>query len=321
MSTHDGGERDEELLRRYRQASQVRPAAPSAATRAAILAQGREAAAHYEQAPAPTAEPEAAAMAMKSAPRRRPGWIYAVLGTASAAVLAGILVLPRFMQHPEQIAQVPAAAPQDVTAEAPQGAPAALPSAQMEVMPSSAAPAGNAARADTAAAAPALALKEETSSDKKAEAERRAPAAQEEQTYREAAPPSLAKSAAAAPAPATQPARQRDESKHDSAQPSAELSASGDDSGALLWDALNARDLPRLRELIAAGVQLEATDAQGRTPLMLATLRGQTDAVAALLQGGANPNAVDQAGHTPLATAMRTGRTDIVALLQKAGAR
>jgi ankyrin repeat protein len=65
----------------------------------------------------------------------------------------------------------------------------------------------------------------------------------------------------------------------------------------------------------------DARDAEGRTALMLAVLRGQSHAVEVLLANGADPNAADARGTTPLQAALAGHQQAIAATLQRAGAR
>jgi hypothetical protein len=336
MSTPERGERDEELLRRYRQASDAQPAAPSPSVRAAILAEARKAAAEYAEAPdvagvvargvssARVAEP-AIALRTESPRRARAGWKYALLGTASAAVLAGILVLPRFLQHPPQVARVTSDAPvaadetarvREATAPPPAAAPeqAASPqAARQQAAPQPAAPvpaATNSAEPlakSEAARGPALA-RADTAHDAAIESEATTGLAdkQADAELREA--PAMASAPAVAPAGASAP-------------PAAFAAKRRIAASSPLIEAVAAADLPRLRQLIAEGTPLEAADAQGRTPLMLATVLGREEAVKALLAGGANPNAADAAGRTPLQAAMAANRESIAVLLRAAGAR
>ena len=80
-------------------------------------------------------------------------------------------------------------------------------------------------------------------------------------------------------------------------------------------------DLSGLQRLLEKPTDIDSRDAAGRTALMLATLHGQTDAVAALLAYGADPNAADADGTTPLQAARAGDHPAIVAALQRYGAR
>src|SRR5277367_5368044 len=87
MTSNDNGQ-DEELLERYRRASDGQPASPSEAVRAAILAEGRRAA-------------DARAKELRGQPfdASRPAandsrWKIGAFGTAGAALLAALLFAP-----------------------------------------------------------------------------------------------------------------------------------------------------------------------------------------------------------------------------------
>ncbi len=64
---------------------------------------------------------------------------------------------------------------------------------------------------------------------------------------------------------------------------------------------------------------LNARDAQGRTPLMLAVLHHHRESVDALLASGADPNVADDRGRTPLQVAAADGDDDISTALKLAG--
>ena len=92
-----------------------------------------------------------------------------------------------------------------------------------------------------------------------------------------------------------------------------------------LLEAAKAGDLPRVRELLAAGADREARDADGATPLMLAAHAGRLDVVGALITAGADVNATDARGWGPLAKAVYNpdvdrGFADVVQVLVDAGA-
>ena len=73
-----------------------------------------------------------------------------------------------------------------------------------------------------------------------------------------------------------------------------------------------------MQRLLSAHPELIDTgDELGRTPLMLATLGGQTATVTLLLAHGANPNTPDAAGRTPLEVARARGETAISAELAR----
>ena len=77
-----------------------------------------------------------------------------------------------------------------------------------------------------------------------------------------------------------------------------------------------------IRAAIARGANVNARDAKGRTPLMLAAI-GETlpaSAMRQLLESGADPSATDPNGVTSLDFARRLGHTPLVDLLVAAGA-
>lgn len=66
-----------------------------------------------------------------------------------------------------------------------------------------------------------------------------------------------------------------------------------------------------IAELIAAGAQVNARHAMGRTPLMLAAINGKREAVKKLLELGADRSLVDQDGASALDHARRLGWVEI----------
>ena len=94
-----------------------------------------------------------------------------------------------------------------------------------------------------------------------------------------------------------------------------------DDSGPTLWRAAESGDLPALRGLHENHANLDATDADGRTALMIATLHGHSQAVSALLDYGADPNIADARGISPLDAALAADESEIIAALKRHGAR
>lgn len=87
-----------------------------------------------------------------------------------------------------------------------------------------------------------------------------------------------------------------------------------------LWSAARADDVAEIERLLAAGAELEARDARGYSPLMLAAYLGQTAAVDRLLAAGADPNSRDGAGNTVLMGAAFKGYGQLVRKLVAAGA-
>jgi hypothetical protein len=91
---------------------------------------------------------------------------------------------------------------------------------------------------------------------------------------------------------------------------------------AIRWAAMQG-DLPVLRQLIAAGADVDTTDGEGRTPAMFAANRGYIDLLQALIEAGCDLNLQDtqpgNEGHTALMYA-DPKRFDIMELLLKNGA-
>jgi ankyrin repeat protein len=79
-------------------------------------------------------------------------------------------------------------------------------------------------------------------------------------------------------------------------------------------------DLQRVKELIGAKADVNATTKDGRTALMAAAFRGHADIVTLLLDKGANVEASDKFDDTALTLATGAHRTDVVRLLLDKGA-
>jgi ankyrin repeat protein len=74
-----------------------------------------------------------------------------------------------------------------------------------------------------------------------------------------------------------------------------------------LFDAVAHNDAARVAQLAAAGAYLDAWDAEGRTPLLLAARAGHTESAIALVDGGA---AIDAARHTEPRTALKAALSE-----------
>jgi hypothetical protein len=90
-----------------------------------------------------------------------------------------------------------------------------------------------------------------------------------------------------------------------------------------LWMATRDGDLTKVRDLIASGADVNQTDKDGITPLMICAREGEPadlEIAHALLAAGANPNHQDKKGETPLITAVKYGRVDTMQILLTSGA-
>ena len=73
-----------------------------------------------------------------------------------------------------------------------------------------------------------------------------------------------------------------------------------------------------VRMHLRAGTDLDATDTQGRSALILAVSRGHHDVCKLLLEAGADPTTKDNAGNDALAMARSCGETTVAELLHRA---
>jgi ankyrin repeat protein len=88
---------------------------------------------------------------------------------------------------------------------------------------------------------------------------------------------------------------------------------------AMLIEAVTGKDLPKIREIISAGAELEARDPQGRTALLLATHANAVEIAKALIAAGANVNAKDAIKDTPFLYAGAEGRAEILEAILATG--
>jgi ankyrin repeat protein len=93
------------------------------------------------------------------------------------------------------------------------------------------------------------------------------------------------------------------------------------DNNILLINSANNNDLEKVKELIKAGADVNATDWNKETALMWSSRRGYTKIVAELLKAGADVNLKDNGGSTALMEATAQKHIDIVQLLKYAGAK
>ena len=73
-----------------------------------------------------------------------------------------------------------------------------------------------------------------------------------------------------------------------------------------------------VRMHLRTGADIDATDTQGRSPLILAVSRGRLDVCKLLLEAGADPTTKDDAGNDALAVARSHGETAVAELLHRA---
>lgn len=79
-------------------------------------------------------------------------------------------------------------------------------------------------------------------------------------------------------------------------------------------------DSYRVRRLVAAGLDPNKTDYDGRSPLHIAAMKGFGDIVQFLMEKGAIINATDNHENTPLFEAIKNGHDEVISMLVEAGA-
>lgn len=100
----------------------------------------------------------------------------------------------------------------------------------------------------------------------------------------------------------------------------ASMAQTKDEAARRLLASAEKGDAAEVRRLIAAGADLEARDAAGCTPLLLATHRNHVDVARLLIEAGANVNAKDRIDDSPYLYAGAEGRLEILRLTLAKGA-
>jgi hypothetical protein len=294
---------DEELLARYRRASDADAAAPSESVRSAILAESRrvaeELAKQAPQRPFDVSRPAA----------NDARWKITAFGTVGAALLAALLIAPRFWesQHAAEVSSVPAAAPATApAAPAPKlesVAPASRRESLQEIVVTQAErKASKASAEESRQYLPQVATSPVPPSEP--------PIATSSAPLAASAPPAAAPANSARAAQGGAPSMSADRAARPRSVP----------TPARLQSAAGLGDLTQAALLLDQGVAVDARDEAGRTPLMLAVARGRLEVVRLLLARGADPNAADNSGRTPLQQARAGNLRDVAALLERAGA-
>jgi ankyrin repeat protein len=101
--------------------------------------------------------------------------------------------------------------------------------------------------------------------------------------------------------------------------PLTDVHAEGGPARRLLEAAQNG-DVAAVRNSLAAGVRVDARDAAGRTPLLLATRANHVEAARVLIAAGADVNAKDNMKDSPFLYAGAEGRNEILKMTLAAGA-
>jgi uncharacterized protein len=278
----------------YRRMSQEDASGPSESVRRAVL----------EHATRLAADNTGGKVISISAARPRRQRIWWAAGTAAAAGLAGLMIVPQFLPlreaakteaPPNSVAQRSAAAP--APAAPAQNAAGGAPPVAAENVP---------AATQSLSAAPGK-ISAQPINPPDALIASNAPMSRADsadaQTDLRRVPPQASSGASASAL----------------AAPAARARSLG--SAEELQQAATVGDLPALRAALERGPAIDARDASGRTALMSAVLNGRSESVDALLAAGADPNVPDASGMTPLQAAVKGGQDDIAATLRRAGGR
>jgi hypothetical protein len=278
MTSKESGEtEDKELLERYRRASGGAASAPSDAVRAAILAESRRVAEQLARQ-ASNAKQESQSSFDTSRPAANDSrWKITAFGTLGAALLAALLITPRYWETlPAR--KESAAAPAAAKAEA------IVPTAPSDALQNVVVTGGRRRQADAQA-----------------------------EVVRKPAPGSPG-DLRLSNAPS------RDAVAAYSGREAADRMFKRAQIPATLQSAAESGDLLQATALLDKGATIDARDADGRTPLMLAVGQGRLEIVRLLLRRGADPNATDKSGKRPLQAAAGQNFDAIAELLRGAGA-
>ncbi len=294
----------DDLDDRYRRASDLDSSRPSERVRRAVLQNAQQLAAERAAKKGDTR--------IGSPPRRaaNPWWRPAIFGSLAAAALAGLLITPHFLATRAPLTS--ASAPASSLARAPAVEPSPPSSVSAETSNESRNDMLKQEPASPSPAPPSPAPRSLAEANMAAQQSHSADAATDARSKAQG----MAMPAVPLAEPASPPARELNAGAARQLQP-----ALSKDPAAALRRAAEIGDIPAIRALLDAQVDIEARDSAGRTSLMLATLHGQAKTVDALLARGANPNAADAQGTTPLQAALSADQPAIVAALRRAGAR
>jgi len=90
--------------------------------------------------------------------------------------------------------------------------------------------------------------------------------------------------------------------------------------GSELYNSATQKKIEEVKKLISNGADLNWSDSNGRTPLLIAAKEGTVTVLKLLVEAGANVNQASTKGHTALYKAAKYGNLEIVKLLLKYGA-
>jgi hypothetical protein len=306
----------------YRRAAAQDPSRPSDAVRQAVFAHAAQLAADRALTREPAnADTPGRITPMGKRPPRRARYLSTLVGTLAAAVFVGLLVIPRFLMTPD--APPPRVSALSPVPAKPVAAPAPAPSAPKAsgLNPHEAAPPERSAAAAQARTRAHQDARVEFDKAKRALTPVEPLAESNAMSAPASAGRAYAPPVAAAPLPPPAPALTGGAAAVPPApSPVANALASPTATTAALTRAAEQNDITALQTMFDQGIDVNARDANGRTPLMLAVLSGQSRAVEVLLAHGANVDAADRNGVTPLQAAESARRADIAAALRRAGA-